>query len=256
MVLLRGIEAEHPLRVHEGFDAELLVREIPTWASVVPTMVGRLVDLDRPLTGLSLLVGGGPLTPELRDEVEARGARIVTSYGLTETSGGVTYDGRPFAGIDVRVDHADRVEVRGRTVMSGYRHDPQATAEAFTLDGWLRTGDLGALGADGILEIHGRGDELIRSGSEKVWPDEVERVLALHPRVADVAVGGLPDPEWGEHVVAWVVADGVAPSLPELRQHCRGKLASFKAPKELIIVDAIQRTPSDKIRRRELPRHE
>ncbi|MGZ8566054.1 MAG: class I adenylate-forming enzyme family protein [Actinomycetota bacterium] len=256
LVLLRGMEAEHPLTVHETFDPVRLAEEGPVWASVVPAMVGRLIELRRRLEGLSLLVGGGEIDPDLRSAVTSLGASVVTSYGLTETCGGLAYDGMPFAGVEVRLDHAERVEVRGRTVMAGYRHDPQATAEAFTLDGWLRTGDLGTFRDDGTLEVSGRADDLIRSGSEKIWPDEVERALRSHPQVADVAVGGLPDPGWGQHVVAWVVPEGEAPTVHELREHCRGRLASFKAPREVIVVEAIPRTSSGKVRRSELPRHE
>ncbi len=95
----------------------------------------------------------------------------------------------------------------------------------------------------------GRADDLIRSGSEKIWPDEVERVLGTHPRVADVAVAGLPDPGWGQHVVAWIVPEGDPPTVHELREYCRGRLASFKAPREIIVVDTIPRTSSGKIRK-------
>jgi O-succinylbenzoic acid--CoA ligase len=254
LVLLRGIEVGHPLTLHETFDAARLVDAGPAWASVVPTMVARLVALRVPLSGLALLVGGGPLDADLRAAATEAGARIVTTYGLTETSGGVTYDRRPLGGVEVRIDPEERIEVRGRTVMSGYRRDPQATAEAFTLDGWLRTGDLGSLEPDGRLSVHGRADDLIRSGGEKIWPDEVETALRTHPRVADVAVGGLADPEWGQHVTAWVVPHGTPPTLHEVRQHCRGRLASFKAPRELIVVEEIPRTTSGKVRRHALPR--
>lgn len=256
LVLLRGVEAGHPLSVHETFDAARLADEGRAWASVVPTMVGRLEELRRPLDGLSLLVGGGRLDADLRSAVTSLGASVVSSYGLTETCGGFAYDGKRLAGVEIRLDHAERIEVRGRTLMTGYRHDAQATAEAFTLDGWLRTGDLGSLREDGSLEVLGRADDVIRSGSEKIWPDEVERVLASHPQVAEVAVGGLPDPGWGQHVVAWVVPRGEAPTVHQLREHCRGRLASFKAPREVVVVETIPRTSSGKVRRGELPRHE
>jgi acyl-CoA synthetase (AMP-forming)/AMP-acid ligase II len=144
--------------------------------------------------------------------------------------------------------------VRGPTLLSGYRGDPEATAAAFTLDGWLRTADTGALDPAGRLRVLGRADDAIRTGAETVWPDEVEAVLRTHPKVADVAVAGGPDAEWGEHVTAWVVAVDPSdpPTLDALREHCRDALARHKAPRELRSTDAIPRTPGGKLRRDQL----
>ena len=180
----------------------------------------------------------------------------MTTYGLTESCGGVVYDGIPFDGTDVRISSAGEIQLSGPTVMEGYRSDPVATAGAFTVDGWLRTGDLGELDPEGRLVVHGRSDDAIRSGAETVWPDEVEAALRSYPGVADVAVTGAADHEWGQRVVAWVVpADrALPPTLDELREHCRERLARFKAPRELIIVDALPRTPSGKLRRAAVPR--
>jgi acyl-CoA synthetase (AMP-forming)/AMP-acid ligase II len=179
---------------------------------------------------------------------------VVTTYGLTETSGGVAYDGRPFPQTDVRFAADGGIELRGPTVMRGYRRDPQATAQVFTRDGWLRTGDLGALDDDGRIAIWGRADDLIRTGAEKVWPREVERALSDHPKVADVAVKGAADPQWGQHVTAFVVPARLddPPSLHELQTHVEGRLARFKFPRELVLCDQIPRTASGKVRRRDL----
>lgn len=257
LVVLRSVLAGTPLLVHERFDAERLLGEAPAGAhvSLVPTMLARLVATGGDLSRLGvLLVGGAALDPALRAAAGARGGRVVATYGMTETWGGVVYDGVAFAGTRVRIGEGGAIELRGPTLFDGYRGDPPATAGAFTTDGWLRTGDLGAI-EDGRLLVHGRADDAIRTGAETVWPDEVEAVLATHPKVADVAVAGRPDPEWGRHVAAWVVpADPFAPpTLDELRAHSRESLAGFKAPRELILVDALPRTPSGKIRRRELP---
>lgn len=257
LVVLRSVLAGTPLLVHERFDAERLLSEAPAGAhvSLVPTMLARLVATGGDLSRLGvLLVGGAALDPALRAAAAARGGRVVASYGMTETCGGVVYDGVAFAGTRVRIGEGGAIELRGPTLFDGYRGDPPATAGAFTTDGWLRTGDLGSI-EDGRLLVHGRADDAIRTGAETVWPDEVEAVLATHPKVADVAVAGRPDPEWGRHVAAWVVpADPFAPpTLDELRAHSRESLAGFKAPRELILVDALPRTPSGKIRRRELP---
>jgi acyl-CoA synthetase (AMP-forming)/AMP-acid ligase II len=136
-------------------------------------------------------------------------------------------------------------------LMEGYRQDPAATGSAFTTDGWLRTGDLGELDGLGRLVVHGRADHVIRTGAEKVWPEEVEWVLGRHPKVADVAVAGRPDAEWGARVSALVVPRVIddPPTLEELREHGAEQLARFKLPRELHLVPAIPRTPTGKVRR-------
>jgi o-succinylbenzoate---CoA ligase len=256
LVLLRAAILGAPVTVHERFDPERLVHdgEGAAFASVVPAMVRRLVASKLALDGLTLLVGGDAIDDETADAARARGARLVTTYGLTETCGGFTYDGVPLEGTQVRLGADDSIEVSGSTVMEGYRLDPAATGSAFTTDGWIRTGDLGAIDADGHLSIHGRADHLIRTGAEKVWPEEVEGVLSSHPKLRDVAVAGTPDPEWGSHVSAYVVpaATGDPPTLEELRAHGAERLARFKLPRELHLVAEIPRTATGKVRRRAL----
>jgi O-succinylbenzoic acid--CoA ligase len=255
LVVLRGVEGGYPLEVHARFDPARLVAHAPCWASVVPTMVRRLLAEEMDLNGLSLLVGGSALDPTLRADAERRGATLVETYGLTETTGGVAYDGRLLAGTRARSDAEGAIELRGPTVMDGYRHDPQGTARAFTVDGWLRTGDLGRIADDGTISVEGRADDAIRSGGERIWPEEVEAVLRDHPKVADAAVAGRPDPEWGQHVAAWVVPRLIdePPTLGDLRGFAKERVASFKAPRELFLVPDIPRTSSGKVRRRDLP---
>jgi O-succinylbenzoic acid--CoA ligase len=255
LVYLREAALGTPVAAHPRFEPEALDGTGSAYASVVPTMVRWLVRAGARLHGVTLLVGGAPLEPELRDAAASLGARVVQTYGLTETCGGVAYDGRPLRGTEIRIAGADgEIEVRGPTLMEGYRHDPSATATAFSLDGWLRTADLGALDQDGGLTVHGRGDEVIRSGGEKVWPAEVERTLGQHPKVRSVAVAGRPDPEWGEHVAAWVVPSTTddPPTLEELREHCLERLARFKAPRELYLVHELPTTTSGKVLRVDL----
>ena len=117
---------------------------------------------------------------------------------------------------------------------------------------WFATGDAGQLGADGVLTVSGRIEDVITTGAEKVWPDLVERALVAHPGVAEVAVWKRSDPEWGERVVAWVVPGDDAPSLEELRAIVAETIAPWAAPKELVIVDDLPRTAAGKVRRREL----
>ena len=262
LVLLRGVLTGSRIIVQERFEPGALLAHAPAGAhvSLVPTMLERLVRGGPDLSVLgAIVVGGGALDPALRDAAARLGGRIVSTYGCTETCGGVVYDGVPFDGTRVRID-ADkpdavgRIEIQGPTLMDAYRADPAATAEAFSVDGWLRTGDLGWLGED-RLRVRGRADDAIRTGAETVWPDEVEAVLATHPKVADVAVAGRPDPEWGSHVVAWVVPRDPRdpPTLEQLREHCRDTLARFKAPRDVRLLTALPRTAGGKVRRFALP---
>lgn len=253
LVLLRGAILGAPVTMHERFDPERLVQDGDgaAFASVVPAMVRRLVASDLGLNGLTLVVGGDGIDDETATRARGRGATIVTTYGLTETCGGFTYDGVPLDGMQVRMDAADVIEVSGSTLMEGYRLDAAATGAVFTTDGWLRTGDVGAIDDDGRLSVFGRADHVIRSGAEKVWPEEVERALSSHPKVRDVAVAGSPDPEWGSHVRALVVParSEDPPSLEELRAHGAEQLARFKLPRELQLVEEIPRTSTGKVRR-------
>jgi o-succinylbenzoate---CoA ligase len=250
LVLVRAAFLGTRVSVVARFSLEAMARARGEFVSLVPTMLSRLlvggVDLS---TYRAILVGGGGLRMDLRERAEAADAPVVQTYGLTESCGGVIYDGVPFVGTEARVS-GGVIELRGPTLMTGYLDDPAATAAAFD-DGWLRTRDGGAIDADGRLEVFGRLDDVINSGGEKIWPQEVEAALATHPRVGDVAVGGSPDPEWGERVVAFVVPSdpNAPPTLDDLRDHAAASIARFKAPRELVLVDALPRTASGKLRR-------
>jgi acyl-CoA synthetase (AMP-forming)/AMP-acid ligase II len=152
--------------------------------------------------------------------------------------------GLPVQGVQVRLSATGELEVRGPAVFDGYLGG--ADAEAFTSDGWLRTGDLAEIDDGGYLSIVGRTKEIIRSGGQTIVPSEIEAALADMPGVADLAVGGRADPDWGEIVcVAVVLRDGAAaPDLAQLRAYCAGRLASYKHPRQVVIVDHIPRTAS------------
>ena len=144
--------------------------------------------------------------------------------------------------------------VRGPNVFAGYRGRPEATAAAFTDDGWFRTGDIGEFDGDGYLRLVGRARELIITGGLNVYPREVEDVLLEHPAVAEVAVAGVADSEWGEVVSAWVVPAPAAP-LPdaaELTGFAAERLARFKCPRRFVFVDALPRNALGKLLRSEL----
>ena len=135
--------------------------------------------------------------------------------------------------------------MRGPLLFDGYLDDPEATAAALE-DGWYRTGDVVDVDDEGYLSIVGRARDVIRTGGETVAPPEVESVLGQYPGVADVAVIGLPDQQWGEVVCAVIVAEAghPVPSLDELRAFCESRLARFKQPRRVEVVDAIPRTPA------------
>ena len=256
-ILARSWALGTPVEVLPGFDVDAVARSDASLVSLVPVMARRLVDAGVDLTSAfrKVLLGGGPIPADLPG---------VRGYGLTETWGGVVYDGIPLSGADVRLAPDDRltdrdgeIQVHGSMVMKGYRLAPEDTAAAFTgtpeTGGrWLRTGDVGAFDDDGRLHVVDRLRDLVITGGVNVGPTEVEAVLATHPAVADVAVGGRPDPEWGERVVAYVVpADPSAPPhLDDLRDFARGRLSAAKLPREVVVVDAVPRTDGGKPLRR------
>jgi O-succinylbenzoic acid--CoA ligase len=255
LVLFRGLLGGTPALVLERFSVDALAVERDVhYTSLVPTMVRRLVDAGADVGHLrAVLVGGDALPAALRAEAAAAGLHVVHTYGQTQSCGGVVYDGTAMPGVTVRIADEGEVQLHGRTLMRGYRLDDAATARAFTDDGWLRTGDGGTIDGDGRLQVRGRIGDVIVSGGEKVWPADVEQVLAQHPAIADVAVTGEPDREWGQRVVALVVpAGGVTPALDDVRAWARDRLAAYQLPRALVVVDALPRTASGKLRRAEL----
>jgi O-succinylbenzoic acid--CoA ligase len=254
-----------PLTVHARFDPDAVAaaptagRANATLVSLVATMLGRLLDRDAPVAAFrTILLGGGPVPAPLVARAIAAGAHVATTYGMTETGGGCVHDGHPLDGVEVRLAPATgetaetgEILVRGPVVMRGYHRDPEATARAFTDDGWLRTGDLGAFGDDGRLQVVDRMRDLVITGGVNVSPTAVERVLVEHPTVGEVCVAGAPDDEWGERVVAFVVPapDAAPPSLESLRAFARERLTAAELPREIRVVTEIPRTAGGKPRR-------
>ncbi len=259
--------------------AEAIAEHDATMFFGVPTMYHRLASSPSlaALARLRLAVSGSaPLPAELHRAIsDGSGPRVLERYGMTETGMLVSnpYDGDrrpgtvgfPLPGVDVRLVPREggtaEIEVRGPNVISGYLNRPDATAEAFTDDGWFRTGDLGVLDDDGYLAISGRAKELIITGGYNVYPREVEEVLRGHPAVADAAVVGAPSAEWGETVAAFVVPAGDAGPASEsggdalereLTEWCADRLAKYKQPRLYRWIDAIPRNAMGKIVRHEL----
>lgn len=264
-VLVRSLLTGHEpavLDLRGGFDVDAFAaaaRAVPRhgrrYTALVPTQLVRLLDaggagLDE-LRGFdAVLVGGAACPPALVGRATARGARVVTTYGMTETAGGCVYDGRPLDGVRVRIGPGGRVELAGPTLALGYRLDPRATADVFR-DGWLRTGDRGTLSADGTLDVLGRLDDVIVTGGLKVAAVLVERALAATPGVAEACVVGLPDAEWGDLVAAAIVAtDPADPPYPaELRTAARELAGPAAVPKLIRFVSALPRSGPGKIDR-------
>lgn len=242
-VVLRSVVTGTPVDVTGGFDATMVAaapdRLGTTLVSLVPTALDR-VDPTR----FRWIVLGGSADPGDRP------SNVVRTYGLTETCGGVVYDGVPLPGTEVDVGPGGAIGLRGPWLARG-RRGPDGTVTPVTdEDGWLRTGDIGTW-RHGRLHVQGRADDLIVTGGENVWPAPVEAALGSHPKVRAVAVAGRPDPEWGSRVVALVEPADPSdpPTLDDLRAHVRATLPAYAAPKELVLVDALPRTALGKIRR-------
>src|SRR5262245_27114208 len=212
------------------FDTSTL-RELDSGTSAVPIELVRALKEAFP----------GTLTRIYYGSTECGSATSLADADVLRKPGSV---GPPSLGVDLRLSEAGEICVRSAYLMDGYFDDPAATAAALR-EGWFHSGDLGELDDEGHLRVVGRIKEVIRSGGESVAPVEVEAVLSGHPYVAEVAVVGIPDPQWGEIVCAVVVpAAGGTPTLPALQKHCGGTLAAFKKPRRLELVDALPRTPA------------
>ncbi len=232
----------------------------------VPTMYHRLVDHPRAqaLGGLRLCVSGSaPLPAALHQRFEqASGQRVLERYGMTETAMLVSnpHDaerrpgtvGWPLPGLSLRlVGEPAEIQVKGVNVFAGYWERPDANREAFTDDGWFRTGDLGAVDDEGYVRIEGRAKELIISGGYNIYPREVEDAVRAHPGVEDVAVVGEPDPEWGERVAAYVVGESV-PDVEALRAFVSERLAPYKHPRVVYTAAALPRNALGKVQKHRL----
>ncbi len=250
-VVARAVLTGTPLTVLPGFDAgqvESLGRErIATHVALVSTALARI----DPAVFETILLGGAAPPANLA-------ANVVTTYGMTETGSGVVYDGRPLDGVEVAIDPAEgtnEILVRAPMLFRAYRDGTRPNRKAPDgSGGWFPTGDAGRWTPDGRLEVLGRLSDVVVTGGEKVWPPAVEALLATHPLVASVAVWKRPDPTWGERVVAWVVPKDRRhpPRLEALAELTRSQLPPWAAPKELVVVDELPRTPSGKVRRRAL----
>lgn len=266
-----------------GFDPELMVQlceeERGTVMLGVPTMVIRMLD-DPTLPRRDVsrwrlaLMGGAPVPPELvrRAAQTVPGLKVAIGFGQTESSPYLTHTlpddshsdwiatvGRPMPQTEIRIvdpssgetvplDTIGEICARGYGVMKDYFDNPKATASAIDSEGWLHTGDLGSMDRHGYCRVQGRLKDLIIRGGENVYPREIEDVLFTHPAVATVAVVGVPDPEWGETVAAFVQTKA-ATDEATLNAFCRERLASYKVPRIWRFVEQFPQTASGKIQK-------
>ncbi len=252
------------------------------YVSLVPTQLQRLLDHvpdDAELTDAlrrfdAILLGGGPSSPALLERAAQHGLSVVRTYGMSETSGGCVYDGRPLPGVRLSTEDSGRVRISGPMVASGYLGDEELSAAHFDRDPetGLRsflTDDLGEVDTDPHgqqLSISGRADDVIITGGVKVSALRIRDALLTHPRISDAFVGPVPDPDWGQAVSAAVVPknqDIEPPLEPELQELVRSALGAPAAPKRLLLLRELPLLANGKPDRRELlhllaqdPRHE
>lgn len=281
----------HVVPASGGFDSAEIFSLAECFENVsmfaAPTMVKRLVDFAKRegKTGegiATIIYGGGPMYfADIVEAVEVLGDRFVQIYGQGESPMTITRlqrarvsdrshprwesrlasVGTAHSCVEVKIaddvgerlgaDQVGEIWVKGATVMQGYWNNPEAT-KATLIDGWLKTGDMGALDADGFLTLKDRSKDVIVTGGSNVYPREVEEVLLTHPSIAEVSVVGQADPEWGEIIVAFIVALEPNPSIEELNVHCLEHIARFKRPKVYRFVDELPKNNYGKVLKTEL----
>ena len=262
-----------------------------TLSNLIPTMLNLMIKHPRvgefDFSSLRVILSGGaPIARQVvRSIMESFGCDYIQTYGMTETSPYLTFSvlkqhlrdlstedqlkfksktGRPFMGVDLKVvdenanpvtadeQQVGEIWVRGDTVTSGYWNLPDETERAFT-DGWLRTGDLAVVDAEGYVNIVDRKKDMIVTGGENVYSTEVENVLYMHPKVLEAAVFGIPDETWGEAVTAAVVLkENETATAEEIIRFCKEYQAAYKAPKRIIFMDELPKTGSGKITKKVL----
>ena len=250
-VIVRSLVAGHEPVVVDGLDigraAASVHSDTPVFASLVPTQLHRILGNPEQLAALArchtVLVGGGGLDRDLRRRAEEAGVHVVVTYGSSETAGGCVYDGLPLDGVKIALGDEGRVKIAGPTLFSHYDGDPALSAES-VVDGWFLTSDVGRLAGDGTLEVVGRIDDVVVSGGVKIPASTVAERLRRHLLVQQAEVLGVPDPEWGQRLVAVLV--GTAHDA-ELRDWISMEHPRSWAPREFRWVDELPLLPNGKV---------
>lgn len=258
-ILWRCARAGAGMLLHNGFRAaqvgEDLNRYPVSHISLVPAMLAALLDLTiTPPPSLRVaLIGGAALSAPLYERATAAGWPLWPSYGMTESAALVAVHapsdgpwqsglvGRPLPAMELAIGDDSRIRLRGRQLMHGYLDGGSLDG-----DGWLTSGDLGQIDADGCLTVIGRADDMLISGGRNVHPQEIESCLAACPGIRDVAISGLPDPVWGDLIVALVVGSA---RLETLQAHARQHLPAAALPRRVAYLDSLPRNAAGKLDR-------
>jgi O-succinylbenzoic acid--CoA ligase len=255
LVVLRARALGTEPILHDRFDVDAVAAErAATHVALVPTMLHRLLEGGVDVARFRrILLGGAAAPPGLLERARDAGAQVTTTYGMTETAGGCVYDGLPLDGVAAAVEPDGRVLLAGPVLADGYRD--RRALRPLTTGGWLRTGDLGRWDG-GRLVITGRADDVVVTGGVNVSATAVASTLRAHPAVADAAVIGVDDREWGQRVVAFIVPADPArpPTLAQLRAFVGSRAEPAGAPREVLMVPALPRTALGKLDRGALTR--
>lgn len=244
-VIARSLHTGAALTLHPAFDAAAVQEAAKNGATHTSLVATALSRIDTSLFK-SILLGGSSAPANLP-------SNVITTYGMTETGGGVVYNGQSLDNVEIKIVDGE-IFLRCPMLMRAYRDDQTISTE----DGWYATGDLGEILDDGKLSVHGRQTDLIITGGENVWPSVVENSLASHPIVNQVVVRGTPDTTWGQRIVAYVVLNDSSQTsevklLSDLRDHVKQSLPAFCAPQQIIVVAEIPRTSLGKVDVQALP---
>ena len=233
-IVARSVLMGNPISILSKFDETEVMNAASagaTHVSLVPTTMQRI----DPSVFNTILLGGAAAPPNLP-------RNVVTTYGMTETFGGIAYNGKPLDGVAVRTLN-ENLELKSPSLFRTYR----GHIADRPIGDWYDTGDKGEF-ANNLIRVFGRRDDMIITGGENVWPNVVEKAVATFPGVEQVVVGGINDEQWGQRVVAWIVSSrDVAPTLESIRQHVKTQLPSFCAPTELRVVQEIPMTSLGKV---------
>jgi len=252
-VIMRSLITGTELVVHESFEPKAADEAAANGATLV-SLVTRALNQVNVHAFRKVLIGGAAPPPNLPEHV-------IATYGMTETGSGCVYNGYPLQGVELRAAASGEIEIRADLLLRCYR-TAEGEIDPFRPDGWFPTGDLGRIDPDGRLWIDGRAGDMIITGGENVWPHRLERLLDSHPAIAESAVVGRPDPDWGHRVVAYLVTrdqvtrDQVANqpllTLEDVRSYVQQELPAWYAPKEIVWRESLPKTALGKLRKAEL----
>jgi O-succinylbenzoic acid--CoA ligase len=244
-VIARALHTGAALTLLPTFDVSAVQEAVKNGVTHTSLVATALLRIDTSLFK-SILLGGSSAPDNLP-------SNVITTYGMTETGGGVVYNGQPLDNVEIKIVDGE-IFLRCPMLMRAYRDDQAISV----LDGWYATGDLGEIYENGKLSVHGRQKDLIITGGENVWPSVVETSLTSHPLVNQVVVRGMPDTKWGQQVVAYVVLNdstqtSKAKLLSDFRDHVKQTLPDFCAPQQIIVLAEIPRTSLGKVDMQALP---